>query len=60
MDLVCSLKHYFDSYFNLNVADFKEEGDYLALDLGGTNFRVIFLRIKAGKLESEEVQVLFF
>jgi hypothetical protein len=29
------------------------------LDLGGTNFRVIFLRIKAGKLESEEVQVNF-
>lgn len=38
------------------LCDGSEEGDYLALDLGGTNFRVIFLRIKAGKLESEEVQ----
>ena len=33
-----------------------EEGDYLALDLGGTNFRVILLRIKAGAVVGEEVQ----
>lgn len=33
-----------------------EEGDYLALDLGGTNFRVILLRIKSGRVASEEVQ----
>lgn len=33
-----------------------EEGDYLALDLGGTNFRVILLRIKSGIVVSEEVQ----
>ena len=33
-----------------------ESGDYLALDLGGTNFRVILLRIKAGAVDSEEVQ----
>lgn len=33
-----------------------EEGDYLALDLGGTNFRVILLRITSGIVVSEEVQ----
>jgi len=33
-----------------------EDGDYLALDLGGTNFRVILLRIKTGSIISEEVQ----
>ena len=26
-----------------------EEGDYLALDLGGTNFRVLLLQMRAGK-----------
>lgn len=29
-----------------------EEGDYLALDLGGTNFRVLLCRMKNGKCES--------
>ena len=33
-----------------------EDGDYLALDLGGTNFRVILLHIKSGSIENEEVQ----
>jgi hexokinase len=33
-----------------------EEGDYLSLDLGGTNFRVIWLRIKSGAVVSEAVQ----
>lgn len=38
------------------LCDGSESGDYLALDLGGTNFRVILLRIKAGAVDSEEVQ----
>jgi len=29
-----------------------EEGEYLALDLGGTNFRVLLIRMKNGKCES--------
>lgn len=33
-----------------------EEGDYLSLDLGGTNFRVIWLRIQSGAVVSEAVQ----
>lgn len=33
-----------------------EEGDYLSLDLGGTNFRVIWLSIKSGAVINEEVQ----
>lgn len=33
-----------------------EEGQFLALDLGGTNFRVILLEMKAGKIVREEVQ----
>ena len=45
---------YFFVIFNL--CQIIETGDYLALDLGGTNFRVILLRIKAGAVDSEEVQ----
>jgi hexokinase len=33
----------------------KEEGCYLALDLGGTNFRVMFLEMTSGKIVKEEV-----
>ncbi len=33
----------------------KEEGAYLALDLGGTNFRVMLLELKSGKIVREEV-----
>ena len=29
-----------------------EEGDYLALDLGGTNFRVLLCRMREGQCES--------
>ncbi len=32
-----------------------EEGHFLALDLGGTNFRVMLLELKAGKITREEV-----
>ena len=34
----------------------KEEGNYLALDLGGTNFRVMLLEMKAGQIIKEEVE----
>ena len=33
-----------------------ENGRFLALDLGGTNFRVILLEMKAGKIAKEEVE----
>jgi hexokinase len=33
----------------------KEEGTYLALDLGGTNFRVMLMEMKSGKITREEV-----
>ena len=32
-----------------------EEGTYLALDLGGTNFRVMLMEMSAGKIIKEEV-----
>ena len=32
-----------------------EEGTYLALDLGGTNFRVMLMEMKLGKIIREEV-----
>ena len=34
----------------------KLEGSYLALDLGGTNFRVMFLEISKGKIVNEVVE----
>ena len=33
----------------------KEKGSYLALDLGGTNFRVMFLELANGKIVNEKV-----
>ena len=33
----------------------KEKGSYLALDLGGTNFRVMFLELEEGKIVNEKV-----
>ena len=33
----------------------KEKGSYLALDLGGTNFRVMLLELEGGKIVSEKV-----
>lgn len=33
-----------------------ENGDFLALDLGGTNFRVLLVRIRSGKRKSVEMQ----
>ncbi|KAI9559903.1 hypothetical protein GHT06_013910 [Daphnia sinensis] len=45
-----------ENTFLPELCDGSEEGDYLSLDLGGTNFRVIWLRIKSGAVISEEVQ----
>lgn len=33
-----------------------EEGVFLALDLGGTNFRVLLLELRAGRLAREDVK----
>lgn len=32
-----------------------ENGDFLALDLGGTNFRVLLVKIRSGKRRSVEM-----
>lgn len=45
-----------ENTFLPELCDGSEDGDYLALDLGGTNFRVILLQIKSGSILSEEVQ----
>lgn len=34
---------------------FLENGDFLALDLGGTNFRVLLVKIRSGKRRSVEM-----
>ncbi|KAL1139362.1 hypothetical protein AAG570_006346 [Ranatra chinensis] len=38
------------------LPDGSEEGDFLALDLGGTNFRVLYLQLKCGKIVVEHVK----
>jgi len=38
------------------LLDGSEEGEYLALDLGGTNFRVLLLHIKHGSVVGQEVE----
>jgi hexokinase len=38
------------------LPDGSEEGLFLALDIGGTNFRVILLELHAGKIVREELQ----
>lgn len=34
---------------------FPEKGDFLALDLGGTNFRVLLVKIRSGKRRTVEM-----
>lgn len=34
---------------------YSEHGDFLALDLGGTNFRVLLVKIRSGKKRSVEM-----
>lgn len=43
------LKYYYILVF------FTENGDFLALDLGGTNFRVLLVKIRSGKKRSVEM-----
>lgn len=38
-----------------NNAFFVENGDFLALDLGGTNFRVLLVKIRSGKRRMVEM-----
>ena len=44
----------FVNYF-AELPNGSEEGTYLALDLGGTNFRVMLMEMSAGKILKEEV-----
>lgn len=37
------------TYVVMNVLLWTEHGDYLALDLGGTNFRVLYIEMRNGK-----------
>uniref|UniRef100_A0AAY4D7J7 hexokinase n=1 Tax=Denticeps clupeoides TaxID=299321 RepID=A0AAY4D7J7_9TELE len=41
--------------FVRSTPDGTENGDFLALDLGGTNFRVLLVRIRSGKRRSVEM-----
>ena len=38
-----------ENTYVMELTNGKEEGQFLALDLGGTNFRVILLEMKQGK-----------
>ena len=42
-----------ENTFIPELLDGTENGKYLALDLGGTNFRVILLEIENGKIKNE-------
>ena len=37
------------------ISSISENGDFLALDLGGTNFRVLLVKIRSGKKRSVEM-----
>ncbi|XP_067128625.1 hexokinase-4-like [Centruroides vittatus] len=45
-----------ENTFVTELLDGTENGEFLALDLGGTNFRVLFIELKSGKLEKELVK----
>lgn len=52
--------HFFSSFFFVNsLQNFVclEQGKFLALDLGGTNFRVILLELENGKVINEVVKM---
>lgn len=40
---------------NAHMYSFTENGDFLALDLGGTNFRVLLVKIRSGKRRTVEM-----
>ncbi len=44
-----------ENTFVPELTDGREEGKFLALDLGGTNFRVMLLVLQEGKIVKEEV-----
>lgn len=51
-------KHFFSNEANTRSSCFSchaENGDFLALDLGGTNFRVLLVKIRSGKKRSVEM-----
>lgn len=41
--------------YNFSLLTFLENGDFLALDLGGTNFRVLLVKIRSGKRRTVEM-----
>lgn len=40
---------------HMHTYSFTENGDFLALDLGGTNFRVLLVKIRSGKRRTVEM-----
>ena len=44
-----------ENTFIPELLDGTENGNYLALDLGGTNFRVILLEIESGRIMNETI-----
>ncbi|GLD58309.1 hexokinase-1 [Lates japonicus] len=42
-------------HFGWTRQDAREHGDFLALDLGGTNFRVLLVKIRSGKRRTVEM-----
>lgn len=43
------------SFRHVNLFLCPEHGDFLALDLGGTNFRVLLVKIRSGKRRTVEM-----
>ena len=44
-----------ENTYVMDLTNGTEQGKYLALDLGGTNFRVMLLEMEAGKIVKEQV-----
>lgn len=42
-------------YSSISPSFYPEHGDFLALDLGGTNFRVLLVKIRSGKRRTVEM-----
>ena len=42
-------------YASVHFSMCTENGDFLALDLGGTNFRVLMVKIRSGKKRTVEM-----
>jgi len=50
-----TLKDFAYGSLNTRTYSFTENGDFLALDLGGTNFRVLLVKIRSGKRRTVEM-----